>query len=140
MLRNTPKHKYTINIPIPNTVVDCYLSTVVDLTENLLGQEEDEDEGGQGTIRYRKGDITPFSPSSFTSSGSTHGRAPSEHWSVISDQDDQDRRSSFGSSRSRSRSIRDKRRSLTAAMLSVLPVTNAGSSSPSKTAAPLPAP
>lgn len=53
-----------------------------------------------------------------SSNGSVRG-APSEDWSVISEQDD--RRSSFGSKRSVSRNESVKRTSFTAAMLSVLP-------------------
>lgn len=68
----------------------------------------------------------PSNPSSgshsgYSSGGSARG-APSEDWSVISDQDD--RRSSLGSGRSEgqlSRSGSAKRTSFTAAVLSVLP-------------------
>jgi sterol 3beta-glucosyltransferase len=103
--------------------------------------EEDDEESGRGTIRRSKGDVTPFSPGSFTSTSSIHGRTPSEDWSVISEQDERDRRSSSGSNRSRSRSKRDKRRSFTAAMLSVLPDSLAypGSTSPTKASSPTPA-
>lgn len=69
-----------------------------------------------------------FSPSSLSgcsSAGSVRG-APSEDWSVISDQEDQEkgRRSSESSRNSEGKAAKDstsKRTSITAAMLSVLP-------------------
>lgn len=66
---------------------------------------------------------TPNRPLSGCSSS---GRAPSEEWSVISDQDDSrdERRSSVSSSRSEAKADRSstfKRSSLAAAVLSVLP-------------------
>ncbi|RXW23861.1 hypothetical protein EST38_g2016 [Candolleomyces aberdarensis] len=77
---------------------------------------------------------SPGSPSGYSSGGSVQG-APSEDWSVISDQDD--RRSSIGSQTNDGKNKQDKRRSFTAAVLSVLPDSlNPGS--PQRTTSPLP--
>ncbi|KAK1232385.1 Sterol 3-beta-glucosyltransferase [Marasmius sp. AFHP31] len=90
-------------------------------TDDELSSEEEED----GTIRRRRSSRPPSS--GYSSSGSARGDgAPSEDWSVISDQDD--RRSSLGSEGRRpSTSDRSKRTSIAAAMLSVLPDSFPGS-------------
>lgn len=82
----------------------------------------DEDEEG-ATIRHRnsKRNSRDAAHSGYSSSGSTPG-ALSEDWSVISDQDD--RRSSLTSRHSEGKSTdrsSQKRNSLAAAVLSVLP-------------------
>ncbi|KAF8922217.1 hypothetical protein CPB85DRAFT_1465830 [Mucidula mucida] len=87
------------------------------LIKRTISESEDEEEAdtGQGTIRqHRRQSSGPVDPSS--GSSSSGGGAPSEDWSVISEQDE--RRSSFGSRDSKSNS---KRNSGFAAMLSVLP-------------------
>ncbi len=87
------------------------------MIKRTISESEDEEEAdtGQGTIRqHRRQSSGPVDPSS--GSSSSGGGAPSEDWSVISEQDE--RRSSFGSRDSKPNS---KRNSGFAAMLSVLP-------------------
>ncbi|KAK7468549.1 Sterol 3-beta-glucosyltransferase [Stygiomarasmius scandens] len=89
---------------------------------------DDEDEHEDSTIRRHRRRKSSDPQSGYSSSGSAWG-APSEDWSVISEQDD--RRSSISSRRSRSggrsrsrQSSEDqtsRRTSIAAAMLSVLP-------------------
>ncbi|KAJ7139710.1 hypothetical protein C8R44DRAFT_310723 [Mycena epipterygia] len=76
---------------------------------------EDEIDGEHSTIRDRPNLAEP--QSGYSSSGSAPGGAPSEDWSVISEQDG--RRSSISSQHSEGRS--SKRNSLAAAVMSVLP-------------------
>lgn len=85
--------------------------------------DDDEIDAENGTIRHRRPPTSPgLDHSGYNSCGSAKG-APSEDWSVISEQDD--RRSSSSSSNhheSRRRSVDpQKRNSLAAAVLSVLP-------------------
>ncbi|KAF8078251.1 glycosyltransferase family 1 protein [Lyophyllum atratum] len=84
--------------------------------------DEDEEDNEHSTVRHQD---YSGSQSGYSSSGSARG-APSEDWSVISEQDD--RRSSLGSRRSLSRDTSAKRTSFTAAVLSVLPDTLAAGS------------
>lgn len=98
----------------------------LEYARSLIKRQRNEESDGEAetdlsTIRNR----VSYSSESYSgdnSSGSVRG-APSEEWSVISDQDD--RRSSIGS-RSNNK---DKRTSFTAAVLSVLPDTFASGSS-----------
>jgi hypothetical protein len=81
------------------------------------GSDDDEPDAEHGTIRY--GGSQSAERSGYSSSGSARG-APSEDWSVISEQDE--RRNSFSEGKAgleRDRST--KRNSLAAAVLSVLP-------------------
>jgi len=80
-------------------------------------------ESDPGPPNSKDDDSPPYasqSGSGYSSSGSAQ-RAPSDDWSVISEQDD--RRSSMGSQPSEGRLTREsaKRTSFTAAVLSVLP-------------------
>ncbi|KAL0577594.1 Sterol 3-beta-glucosyltransferase [Marasmius crinis-equi] len=88
--------------------------------------EDEELEEEDGTIRHRRRSSRPRS-SGYSSSGSGRGEgAPSEDWSVISDQEE--RRTSVGSDGKRpSTADRGKRASIAAAMLSVLPDSFPGS-------------
>jgi sterol 3beta-glucosyltransferase len=99
------------------------------LIKRTMTDEDDEDEMGTEHATIKDDDHAyPYtshpssgSHSGYSSSGSARG-APSEDWSVISEQDD--RRSSLGSRRSESQLSRSgsaKRTSFTAAVLSVLP-------------------
>lgn len=80
------------------------------LIKKAQASDMDSDEEETQT-RFKKGEqsvtFTPDSPSGYSSSGSTHGRTPSEDWSVISDQDD--RRSSIGSQLNDGKNKQDKR-------------------------------
>ncbi|KAJ3548557.1 hypothetical protein NMY22_g1223 [Coprinellus aureogranulatus] len=89
-----------------------------------------------GNAQRRVDQSITFSASGYSSSASGHGRAPSEDWSVISDQED-------GGSSGRSRlddgkNRQDKRRSFTAAVLSVLPDSLTPGSPQRPTSPPLP--
>jgi hypothetical protein len=90
---------------------------------------EDEIDGEHSTIRDQP-------QSGYSSSGSAPGGAPSEDWSVISEQDG--RRSSISSQHSEGRSpeISSKRNSLAAAVMSVLPSPRRRTPSTTATEAP----
>ena len=99
--------------------------------------ETDDEDTRPSVKKDRSAHNSPGSPSGYSSAGSAHGGTPSEDWSVISDQDDHDNRSSNGSQVTDGKNKQDKRRSFTAAVLSVLPDSlNPGS--PQRTTSPLP--
>ncbi len=92
---------------------------------HVAEDEDDEGTAEDSTIRHRD-NISPSSPSGYSSEGSHRG-TPSEDWSVISDPED--RRLSLGSQPSE-RQAASKRTSLGAAAISILPdLFVAGSSS-----------
>lgn len=99
--------------------------------------ETDDEDTRPSVKKDRSAHHSSSSPSGYSSAGSVHGGTPSEDWSVISDQDDHERRSSIGSQVTDGKNKQDKRRSFTAAVLSVLPDSlNPGS--PQRTTSPLP--
>lgn len=81
------------------------------------GADEHVDDDGEETTIRNHDNFSPSSMSGYSSAGSLRG-APSEDWSVISDQDD--KRSSVGSRHSVGHA-RGKRASLAAAVMSILP-------------------
>ncbi|KAF5377187.1 hypothetical protein D9615_006328 [Tricholomella constricta] len=100
-----------------STAIECIyrdLEYARSLVKHADTDDEDED-NEHSTVRNQD---NLGSQSGYSSSGSARG-APSEDWSVISEQED--RRSSFGSRHSLSRDSPAKRTSFTAAVLSVLP-------------------
>ena len=88
------------------------------LVKRHVVEDEDDEEGTaeDSTIRHRD-NISPSSPSGYSSEGSHRG-TPSEDWSVISDPED--RRLSLGSQPSE-RQTASKRTSFGAAAISILP-------------------
>ncbi|KAF9066087.1 hypothetical protein BDP27DRAFT_1331186 [Rhodocollybia butyracea] len=85
--------------------------------------DEEETDNEHSTVRDRQPLSADQKSSGYSSSGSVRG-APSEDWSVISDQGNPSRRSSMSSAHSGTsdeRSGLSKRSSIAAAMLSVLP-------------------
>jgi sterol 3beta-glucosyltransferase len=101
----------------------------LEYARSLIKRHRNEESDGEAetdlsTIRNHDHRVSYSSESysGYNSSGSVRG-APSEEWSVISDQDD--RRSSIGSRRNN----KGKRTSFTAAVLSVLPDTFASGAS-----------
>ncbi|KAG6814047.1 hypothetical protein H0H92_003897 [Tricholoma furcatifolium] len=114
------------------TAIECiyrdleYARTLIKHADIDEGEEDNE----RTTVRH----LEQGSQSGYSSSGSIRG-TPSEDWSVISEQDD--RRSSVGSSHSVSRGTSATRTSLTAAVLSMLPDPFApGSPKPRRTSLP----
>ncbi|KAJ7785889.1 glycosyltransferase family 1 protein [Mycena metata] len=87
------------------------------IKRSVPDSDDDDEDAEDSTIRDR----APEPRSGYSSSGSAPGGAPSEDWSVISDQDG--RRSSISSQHSEGRSPEhsSKRNSLAAAVMSVLP-------------------
>lgn len=90
---------------------------------SVPNSDEEETDNEQSTVRDRQPLSADRKSSGYSSSGSVHG-APSEDWSVISEQGNPSRRSSMSSAHSGTsdeRSGPSKRSSIAAAMLSVLP-------------------
>lgn len=111
------------------TAIECLYRDLEYARSLVKRMDSDDDEDNEHTT-VRNPDASG-SQSGYSSSGSVRG-APSEDWSVISEQDD--RRSSVGSRQSISRDTSANRTSLTAAVLSVLPdsLTSASPRSPSR--------
>lgn len=101
-----------------------YARSLIKRSPPDIDEDDVEIDPEHATIRRCQRNSPPIDPSSgYSSSGSARGGAPSEDWSVISEQDE--RRSSFGSRISDGKSTVErsntKRNSLAAAVLSVLP-------------------